>query len=452
MLHVFNQNALVKFNLTVDSRSIPADAAYVGIPGKRYDPLDHLDELLQKGISLYVFQNEAKVLEKIKQAIKEYPEKLFLIVEDCVSYLQELASKHVRDWQKRCDGKLLAITGSNGKTTTKEMTFHLLNSFYPNQVIATEKNYNNHLGVPLTILRISDETKFALVEFGSNHPGEMEVLCQIANPNLGITTNIGATHLEFFDGLFGVFKEEAFIYQFLQDNQREAFFLNKDDEYLKKLSSTNNVITYGTEENCDFQLKFEASDFILKTKDQRYLIENGTITGIHNFTNLGIACVMTHYLSKNDWKEILSKAKTFKPTKNRSQWLSVGSTKVFLDAYNANPTSMRVAIDGFLHYLEQNQVEKDKTLIILGEMMELGDDSKKYHLEISKYLSDFPEVNKIFIGKNEEVFKQCNPGIITLEEVTGFTPKEWEAILQRHSHVMLKGSRSLQLESIIDIT
>ncbi|MCO4756274.1 MAG: UDP-N-acetylmuramoyl-tripeptide--D-alanyl-D-alanine ligase, partial [Bacteriovoracaceae bacterium] len=376
---------------------------------------------------------------------------MFVAVEDSVKFFQAIANKIAKNFVE-AGGKLIAISGSNGKTTTKEMLFHIVHSL-ESRTVCTQKNNNNHIGVPLSLLQLRNDEKICILELGSNHPGEIKLLCDIAEPNIGITTNIGDTHLEFFDNQENVFKEEGYLYYAIEKSRDEnkIFFKNCDDVHLSTLKDASFVINFGKNPQNSLRIERDHRSVEVSIKDKFFNITNTHITGEHNFLNLGLAFgVARHVLDCKD-SEILEAAQSFRPTKNRSEWIRFNNTDVFLDAYNANPSSMRAAIAAFKQDSLAESLELKETLLILGDMNELGDNSVSYHKGLGEFCAEqgFSEV--VFIGRHSSDYNEgFNGKGLEFETVNSFLealPKH----INSYKRVFLKGSRSLQLESIVDI-
>ena len=428
--------------IITDSRLVEERSTFLAISGERFNALDFLDTVISKKASFVIYDEGDENEEKIEKHLGSC---VFIKTKKSVTFLQEI-TRILSDRFQAAGGRLIAIGGSNGKTTTKEMLFHLLSSV-EKETICTQQNNNNHIGVPLTLLQINDKTKYAIIELGSNHPGEIETLCNIVNPKYGVVTNIGDTHLEFFHSRSNVFKEEGFLYQAVENCGKKGnlFFKNTQDKFLKKLKETDFTCSFG-EEDSNFSFLIHRSHVIIQNEHTEYRLTNRYITGWHNFFNLSVAFTIAKSLSCENAKEFVSSCADFKPSSNRSEWINHNRSKVFLDAYNANPSSMRMAIDGFVE-----KVEKDFCLI-LGDMNELGLDASRYHEDLGLELYEKGIQNIFYVGIYRDSFAakcksaQTFPGV---EELKTIFQTE---ISDKFKYIFIKGSRSLQLESILDIT
>jgi UDP-N-acetylmuramoyl-tripeptide--D-alanyl-D-alanine ligase len=252
-----------------------------------------IDVLLNQGCPVVIYQHDDVNKLKVHSLKEKFPNTEFIAVSDSVTFLQELSHQHILSWKKaNPKNTVFAISGSNGKTTHKEMLSFILKTIIPGKVVATEKNNNNHLGVPLTILEVTDQTEVLVLELGSNHPGEIKVLCDIAIPNAGLTTNIGATHLEFFGSEEKVFEEEGYLYHAVKEvTHGTGFYLiNIDDSFLKRLSPFKGSITYGTSEEAQARVSYLETGAELHHHGQDLVTNNAHITGKHNKLNLITCC------------------------------------------------------------------------------------------------------------------------------------------------------------------
>ncbi len=426
--------------------------AFVAIPGQRVNPLDIIDPLLNEGCPLVFFQENSEN-ELKAQALKEkHPDTKFIPVKDSVGFLQEITALHIREWQKTPGHHVFAISGSNGKTTHKEMLSFLLRSILPGKIVATEKNNNNHLGVPLTLMEVEENTEFVVLELGSNHPGEIKVLCDIAHPDSGITTNIGATHLEFFGSEEAVFEEEGFLYHAVKANTGGTgfFLINDEDSFLKNLPDTNGSVRYG--KSAEALIQFQTHGASLTYQGKEFSVENKNITGEHNKLNLITCFFIAAHFFPTKISELKSAASAFEPTKNRSQWMKFEGKDVFLDAYNANPSSMRAALSAFKESVSQKGKSLQESCVVLGDMNELGEGTEKYHQELGAFVRDLGFSNVHFVGRYANYYQKGFPQAATHISTSEFKTQYRGVCLKNHEIHFIKGSRSLQLESLFDIT
>ena len=435
--YISGETSLVSFSgFSTDTRKYSSGDVFIAITGVNYNAFEYVDQVIKSGCTNIVFthsQENQKLEHDYKQT---YPNVSFITVDDSVSFLQELAKDHRQRLKSEGNNlKVVSISGSNGKTTCKEMLRHLCRQY---NVVATQKNDNNHLGVPLTLLRMNEQTQFAIIELGSNHPGEIPFLCEVTNPDYAYATNIGYTHMEFFPTLNDVFKEESFP---LKDCQKA--FINKDDKFLSQLSldhSINIGIEAGSFE-CDHK----------KLKISGFEVKNPNLVGQHNYHNLGAMIhIAVELMGDSSLGVIVDNAQNFKPGLMRSEWREVKQKKVFLDAYNANPSSMALAAEAFLYHLDSQNIDHSKAILVIGDMMELGSNAQKLHCETAKRISSMSDIKAIFIGEyaadyqgswgnNAEVFSSVDEFL-----------ENSNNCFDQYSYIFLKASRSLQFERILD--
>ena len=426
----------------------------MAIPGVKVNPLDIINPLLDQGCPVVVYQKNPENEEKARVLSAKYKSTEFIPVTDSVTFLQEYSHHHINEWKaKDPKNTVFAISGSNGKTTHKEMLSHILSSVFPGRVTSTEKNNNNHLGVPLTLFQVSPEMNFVVLELGSNHPGEIKVLCDIAGPNAGLTTNIGATHLEFFGGEKEVFLEEGLLYHTVKDETRGSGFylINKDDSFLKTLENTSGSVSYGESADAEAKITLLKNGASIQYKGKTLTAINEHITGRHNNLNL-ITClfIATHFFPDRETK-LIEAASTFKPTANRSQWMSYEGKEVFLDAYNANPSSVKAALLGFKDSLIAKGISLKDACIVLGDMYELGDNTPAYHEEVGRYVKELGFSNAYFVGRFSDFYKKGFPEGNSREGSSQFKDEYRSRCLKQYAIHFIKGSRGIQLETLFDL-
>lgn len=363
-------------------------------------------------------------------------EKTFL-VEDVLNSLQKLANLH----RKQFSIPVIGITGSNGKTTSKELINAVLSKKY--QTLCTEGNLNNHIGVPLTLLRLNPKHEIAIIEMGANHQGEIDLLSRIAEPDFGIITNIGKAHLEGFGGIDGVKKGKSELYRFIKEKNGKIF-LHGDDEILSDLAKDNDKITYGTKKLYDVVGKYEEGTFVRFAWKTRYTAQelksakfhDSHLVGIYNYHNLLCAACVGNYF-KVDEALINEALENYQPSNNRSQLVNSGKNKLIADYYNANPTSMQLALENFA------KMEGDK-VVILGDMLELGDESIAEHNKILNLLNDLGLKTYYLVG----------PIFQSIDHTHSFTTSDELAAKLSDSQlkdklILIKGSRGIKLERVI---
>lgn len=413
--------------LSIDTRSIPKNALFFGIKGENFNGNQFASKAIEQG-ALYAIVDE-----------KEFEDENNHIfwVENSIKALQDLANYHRRE----LNVPILALTGSNGKTTTKELITKVLSQKY--KVAATKGNFNNHLGVPLTLLSMKYSDEIGIVEMGANHQKEIELLCRIAEPDFGYITNFGKAHLEGFGGIEGVIKGKSELFQYLKDNEKKAF-INSDDPIQIKLGHDLKSLTFGTKENSQFKFTYSESNNG-KCPEIQYKedIFKSELIGKYNVSNVAAAVAIGLYF-KVKIEKIKSAIEEYTSGENRSQILSTENHEIILDAYNANPSSMEEAIQNF------SFINGSKALV-LGDMFELGNESEFEHQRIGNlaYENEFSSVylignsfNKIQIPQNKNIhlFQDRNSA---------------EAFLKsnpiKEKHILIKGSRGMALEKLLDV-
>ena len=416
---------LINNSVSIDTRNIKANDIFFAIKGLNFDGNKFANQAIKNGASLVV--SDDLEISKISNKI--------IYVNDTIKTLQELANFH----RKFIDAKIIAITGSNGKTTSKELMLNVLSKRY--KTIATKGNLNNHLGVPLTILSMSKETQIGIVEMGANHLKEIDFLCEIAEPDFGYITNFGNAHLEGFKSLDGVIKGKSELYDYLRINNKLIFYNSENKKQSNLINSYTNTFSYGFSTNSNCVINNSNS---LNTVDVEYknkLIKS-TIYGGYNFENICIAIAVGEYFDVG-FEQIKKGIESYLPENNRSQITITDSNTVVLDAYNANPTSMKLAIESFCKTSYTNK------MIIVGDMFELGKDSNKYHQEITDSLESISDTKIYIVGKD---FSKTNHS----KKIKSF-PSTEELInnisklnISNYS-ILIKGSRAMQLEKIVEL-
>ena len=350
-----------------------------------------------------------------------------ILVNDALAALQQLALFH----RNQFDIPFIAITGSNGKTTTKELIHAVLSSSY--KTYTTDGNLNNHIGVPLTILKIRSDAEMAVIEMGANHRGEIASYCDYTRPTHGLITNVGKAHLEGFGGYEGVKKGKGELYDFIRASNGTAFVM-WDYEYLREMSSgINYIIKYGSHNSAIIEsepfLKFKIDNQVISTQ----------LVGSYNLPNaLAAATIGLHF--KVSSEKIKKALESYSPSNSRSQLIEKENNKIILDAYNANPSSMRAAIENF------EKIHATNKILILGAMAELGEESLYEHEQIIKLLDKFQWTEVILVGGD---FLKVESRYKTFDN--SLKAKEWYKT-QRfdNAYLLVKGSRSMQMERVLE--
>ncbi len=358
-----------------------------------------------------------------------------ILVDNVLKTLQTLSSYH----RKHLNIPIIALTGSNGKTTTKELINAVLSKKY--NTTATIGNLNNHIGVPLTLLSMKPTTEIGIVEMGANHQKEIEFLCEIAKPDHGYITNFGKAHLEGFDGVQGVIKGKSEMYNFLISNNKHIFVNANDPIQVEKTKNTN-LYTFGDKENVvDVLINFVEAQPFVKCHYNKLNIQSQLI-GNYNFNNIAAAITIGNYFKINDI-EIKEAIENYIPTNNRSQIIDKDSNKIILDAYNANPTSMQAALLNF-------EKQTGNKLAILGDMFELGEEAKIEHQNIANLALAMNINQVILIGENFYKSKINSEKIIQFKSFETFK-NDYNLSLIKNKSILIKGSRGMALERILQL-
>lgn len=419
LLALFNRST----GVTIDSRNVTPGQIFFAFKGEHTDGNIYADSAIEKG-ALAVITD---------QVTKKNTNEKYIFVEDTLTTLQNLAT----DYRRQFNIPFLALTGSNGKTTTKELIYAVLNQKY--KCAATRGNLNNHIGVPITILSIPRETQIVVVEMGANHQNEIALLCNIAQPTHGLITNIGKAHLEGFGGVDGVVKGKGELFDYLIANNGVIFHNSNNVKLADKINKYSSVILYGdAPDNYLYGMIQEQAAFAEVVIENEHLHSN--LVGNYNGYNiLAAACVGKYFdipLSK-----IKAAIENYQPQNNRSQWQQTGDNYFILDAYNANPSSMQVAIDHF------DKMQVHPKILILGDMLELGEYAETEHRQIinSAMQKSFDAI--ILVGP---VFSAlAPPDVVHFQEVAD--AKIWFDKQQFHnSYFLIKGSRGIKLEKITE--
>ncbi len=416
--------------ITTDTRKFEKGAVFFALKGDNFDANTFAQQAIESGCAYAIVDSE-----KVSNGTD------ILLVQNVLETLQQLAKYH----RHQLKFPVIGITGSNGKTTNKELIQAVLSKKY--KTYATKGNLNNHIGVPLTLLALTHQHEMAIVEMGANHQGEIAMLSDLSDPDYGIITNIGRAHLEGFGGIEGVKKGKGELYIHLKKKNAKAF-VNGDDDILLELGKDLSKIYYGERSDFDVHGKlFLNSEFVefkwnVKEKklDQQPLVKTNMF-GQYNFINLLCAACVGHYfmVSESDINDALS---SYVPEMNRSQVKKTDSNTLILDAYNANPSSMSLAITNF-----QKQNFESK-VIILGDMLELGEYSDDEHEKIVKQIESIYFKKIIFVGVQFFKLKDQFPKYYFFKN-TEELKEEINTNRISNSVVLIKGSRGIQLEKIV---
>lgn len=411
-------------SISTDTRKIEPNSLFVALKGDNFDANTFAEEALKKGALFVIIDNKNYFTD---------PEKMIL-VGDSLKTLQDLANYH----RKQLGLTILALTGSNGKTTTKELIYSVLSKKYETK--ATIGNLNNHIGVPLTLLSFDANTDIGIVEMGANHQKEIEQLCAIAEPDFGYITNFGKAHLEGFGGVEGVIKGKSELYTYLRENQKTVF-INLDDPI--QVEKTEHITTYGfsTKDKGNILIKSITANPFVKVEFSNQSIQSHLI-GIYNANNINAAITIGKYFNIHE-EDIKQAIENYIPSNNRSQLINKGSNQIILDAYNANPSSMAAALKNFI------QLDSDSKIAILGDMFELGNESISEHKKIVENAKKETNITFYFIGKDFFSNRTEENHLLFFENYDDFSKKYQNK--PENSIILIKGSRGMALERALDL-
>jgi len=415
-----------------DTRKLEVDSVFFALKGGNFNANEFAQKAIDTGCSIAVVDEEKYVTNP-----------KIVLVPDVLKALQQLATHHRRQFKI----PVLAITGSNGKTTNKELINIVLSKKF--KALATVGNLNNHIGVPLTLLNIKTEHEFAIIEMGANHQGEINELCQIAEPDFGLITNIGKAHMEGFGGIEGIKKGKSELFKYIKTKAGKVF-INGDDDVLYELAFDNDKVTYGCKKLYDvigkdcsitetvsmkYTTRYGEKDF------NKLSVINTQIVGSYNFINcLAAACIGNYFKVEDD--RIKEALENYLPNMNRSQLIKTNRNTILLDAYNANPNSTFAAIENFANY------RSDKKLLLLGDMFELGEYSHDEHQKIVNLLQEKKLNNVVLVG--DEFFKLKTNSFQKFK-----TTQECLSYLKdlhvSENTILIKGSRGMKMEILQEV-
>jgi len=411
--------------ISTDTRNIIPNSIFFALKGDNFNGNSYAEEAIAKGAKYSIID---EVCYKTSENI--------LLVNNVLECIQELALFH----RKNLSIPIIGITGSNGKTTTKELISKVLTKKY--NTFATKGNLNNHIGVPLSILSILPEHEIAVIEMGANHQKEIDFLCRIALPDFGIITNIGKAHLEGFGGLQGVIKAKTELYNFIREKNGKIF-VNADDSLLLNHVGNIQKILYGTESNTFCRGKILETFPFLKIEwicESSINVVKTKLYGKYNFQNILAAICIAKYFKLKD-SDINEALENYIPDNNRSQILEKNSNTIILDAYNANPSSMKEALINFSQIIAENK------LCILGDMLELGEQSIEEHNNILSLMQELNLENALLIGNTFYAINRKPYLYFKNYEAAGEYLKK--AKLNHHT-ILIKGSRGIKLENTLN--
>ncbi len=411
--------------ITTDSRNCPKGSIFFALKGDKFDGNQYAGKALASGCVYAVIDNP-----------EYYTDERTILVDNVLKTLQQLAHHH----RKVLGLPIIGITGTNGKTTTKELLAAVLSTKF--NLLYTEGNFNNHIGVPLTLLRLTHDHEMAVIEMGASHPGDIKELVDIVHPNYGIITNVGRAHLEGFGSFEGVIRTKGELYDYIR-RSKGKIFIKKENEHLQSIAKDIEQITYGNGDDAFASGQIVSCDpflvFNWKQQGKWHTVETHMI-GSYNLDNVLVAVAVGRFF-KIPAERISRAIAAYEPTNNRSQFKKTENNALIIDAYNANPSSMKVALDNFIAMPVQPKA------IILGDMRELGPTSDELHAEVIEQIKK-GQFDKVFLcGEHfSKVGKEFSPFATTeamMEELRRQPLKGY--------HILIKGSHSMGLEKLADI-
>ena len=412
--------------VSIDTRNLVYGQIFFSLRGEKYNGNDFAIEALDKGACYSVIDDKEILYKNQSQNL--------IYVKDSLKAFQELSCYH----RSHYDTKVIGVTGSNGKTTTKNLIYSILSQKY--NVIKTKGNLNNHIGVPLSLFDINEKVDIAIIEMGANHIGEIETLCNIAMPDIGLITNYGKAHLEGFGGFEGVIQGKTEMFDYLTKNYGHII-LNNDDELQVANCRGDLALTYGNKPDSEFVYNYIKKDNKLIIKTENYEFKSN-IYGDYNLSNLAVSITIGKFLNlKND--EIQKGLDLFQNDSNRSEIIKLGTNKIYLDAYNANPSSIKAAILNF------DKEVSDKKILVLGDMFELGKYSDNEHQNIVDLIKN-KNYEKIYLVGNN--FFKCNTKEEHIQKFKSLD-KLSESINFNNlnsMNILIKGSRGIGLEKLLN--
>lgn len=408
--------------ISTDTRQLKAGNVFFALKGVNFNGNEYAEEALKRGAA-YVIVDEKAYAHDAKS----------ILVDDSLGTLQELARLH----RSKLNIPVIGLTGTNGKTTTKELIDRVLSKKY--RTHSTVGNLNNHIGVPLTLLDINEDAEIAVIEMGANHIGEIAMLCEIARPGYGLITNIGKAHLEGFGGYEGVIKAKTELYTHI-DKSEGSILVNHDDELLMRLSKRLRRNTYGQNEDSDTRGVIISSIPFLNVEWENNKIVS-RMYGDYNFENI-MAAVAFGKMFEVKPDDICDAIAAYSPDNSRSQLLRTNSNLIYLDAYNANPSSMMASIKNFEKH------EAETKVLLLGDMLELGEASEEEHQNLVEYVAH--KFSKVILVGPEFMKASCPEEMAVFPDTTAAAAwvKENSPI---GANILIKGSRGIALEKLLDL-
>ena len=413
--------------ITTDTRNCPEDSIFFALKGANFNGNQYASKAIELGCR-YAIVDEAEFADEQKN---------ILLVEDCLKALQDLAHYH----RSKFSIPVIGITGTNGKTTSKELITAVLSQEF--EVLSTQGNFNNHIGVPLTLLQMNKTHEIAIIEMGANHVGEIKILAEIADPIFGLITNIGHAHIEGFGSYENIIKTKSELYDYIRNRKDGKVFIDANNDLLMKQAEGLTTIQYGQGEDLFVKGKAVSNDpylsFTWQFSKDDHLVHTHLI-GEYNLSNALAAVAVGKYFGVK--KVRISEAiANYMPTNNRSQLKKTDKNTLVIDAYNANPTSMNAALQNF------RKLDIPNKAVILGDMRELGADAAIEHQAIVDLVQDSDIKDAFFIGEN---FSKTDTLLPRFEDLNAFLEYLKETPLT-DKNILIKGSRGIQLEKCVDL-
>lgn len=415
--------------VTTDSRNCPEGSLFIALKGESFNGNAFAGQALRTGSSHVLIDEAEYIIEGDER---------YILVGDCLQTMQQLANYH----RRQLGTPIIGITGTNGKTTTKELISSVLSKKL--HILYTQGNLNNHIGVPATLLRLKPEHDLAVIEMGANHPGEIEFLCEMTEPDYGIITNVGKAHLEGFGSFEGVIKTKGELYDFLREKGNATIFIHHDNSYLMNIAGGLNQVPYGAKEGLYVNGRvtgnspYLAFEWRADREGELYQVETQLI-GEYNFPNALAATAIGRFFGV-EAKKINEALAEYTPQNNRSQLKKTEDNTLIIDAYNANPTSMMAALTNF-----QN-MEVERKMLILGDMRELGAESKSEHQKIVNYLKECTFEEVWLVGEEFAATQHSFKTYANVQEVI----KELNTHKPLGNTILIKGSNGIKLSSTVD--
>ncbi|WP_228234845.1 UDP-N-acetylmuramoyl-tripeptide--D-alanyl-D-alanine ligase [Allomuricauda sp. M10] len=407
--------------ICTDTRKIEENCMFFALKGPNFNGNAFAKDALEKGAAYAIIdEEEHKTSDRT------------ILVNDVLEALQQLSTYH----RNHNNAKVISLTGSNGKTTTKELINAVISKKY--RTIATQGNLNNHIGVPLTLLSIKKDTEMAIVEMGANHKGEIAHLCQIAQPNFGYITNFGKAHLEGFGGVEGVIQGKSELYDYLTSNGNYVFMNADDPIQREKLATYTKKMGFSTSDSTYYNIAFvEANPYVVLEVEGIRI--KSQLIGKYNFTNCCAAILMGKYFNV-PLEDIKTAIEEYQPKNNRSQIMEKNGYKIILDAYNANPTSMKAALENF------DAMDAENKIVVIGDMFELGPTAAVEHQGITDLVQQLNFEQVYLVGEN---FYNTNTSFQKFKSFVDFKEFLTHQPIKKGT-LLIKGSRGMALERVLE--